>query len=99
MLRPNWHRGVKGIHKMMGVGMASQEEIREENRKIRRMRLLVDLTCSLLAQADLSYIEMLNLVEATRRTILEMFPGKEQAYDLIYRPRFERIIRERLNSN
>ena len=79
--------------------MPTPEEIREENRKIRRMRLLVDFTCSLLAQADLSYLEMLNLVEATRRTILEMFPGKEQAFELIYRPRFNRIIEERLRSN
>ncbi|HHM24221.1 MAG TPA: hypothetical protein ENJ23_04190 [Bacteroidetes bacterium] len=79
--------------------MPTPEEIREENRKIRRMRLLVDFTCSMLAQADLSYLEMLNLVEATRRTILEMFPGKEQAFELIYRPRFNRIIEERLRSN
>jgi hypothetical protein len=79
--------------------MATPEEIQEENRKIRRMRLLVDLTCSMLAQADLTHIEMLNLVAATRKTILEMFPGKEEAFDLIYRPRFERIIRERLKSN
>jgi len=75
------------------------EEIREENRRIRRLRLLVDLTCAMLAQADLSYVEMVNLVESTRRTILQMFPGKEQAFELIYRPRFNRIIQERINSN
>ncbi len=78
---------------------ALPEEIQEENRRIRRLRLLVDLTCSLLAQADLSYVEMLNLVESTRKTVLEMFPGKEQAFELIYRPRFNRIIQERMKSN
>jgi hypothetical protein len=79
--------------------MPSKEEIREENRKIRRMRLLVDLTCSLLAQADLSSVEMTNLVNATKQKVLELFPGKETTFDLIYKPRFTRIIRERLRSN
>jgi hypothetical protein len=30
-----------------------------------------------------------------RRAALAMFPGKELAYDLIYRPRLQRIMNER----
>jgi hypothetical protein len=30
-----------------------------------------------------------------RRAALTMFPGKELTYDLIYRPRLQRLINER----
>ncbi len=73
----------------------SAQEIREENRKIRQMKLLVDFTCALLAQADLTLKEMLNLTATAKKRVLELFPGKEATFDLIYKPRFERIIRER----
>jgi len=79
--------------------MATQKEIHEENRKLRQVRLLVDLTCSMLIQADITLPAMLNLVSATKKKILELFPDKESTFDLIYKPRFDRIIRERLNSN
>ena len=29
---------------------------------------------------------------ATRRVALEMFPGKERAFDLLYRPKFQRVM-------
>jgi hypothetical protein len=32
------------------------------------------------------------MVAATRRVALELFPGKEQAYDLIYQPRLQRLL-------
>ena len=79
--------------------MPRQVEIKEENRKIRRVRLLVDLTSSLLSQGNLSQTEMLNLVRATEETVLKIFPGKKDTFDLIYKPRFQRIIQERLRSN
>ncbi len=60
---------------------------------------MVDLVCSLLAQQDLSRIEMINLIDATRHTVLTLFPGKDLAFDLIYKPRLERIMRERLKSS
>ncbi len=33
-----------------------------------------------------------SLVEETKRLVLELFPDKEGLFDLIYRPRFYRII-------
>jgi len=33
-------------------------------------------------------------VAATRRRALELFPGKEDTFDLILAPRFARLIRE-----
>jgi hypothetical protein len=32
------------------------------------------------------------MVAATRRVALEMFPGKELVFDLIYRPQFQRLM-------
>jgi hypothetical protein len=70
------------------------EQIREEHRQIRYLRTIVDLTANVIMQSRLSRAEAERLVEATRRQILVLFPGKEQAYDIIYRPRFERLISE-----
>jgi len=61
--------------------------------------MIVDLTTALLYQEDLSINEALELVTATKRQVLALFPDKEETYDLIYKPRFERIIKERLKSN
>jgi hypothetical protein len=39
--------------------------------------------------------EASEMVADTRRAALAMFPGKELAFDLIYRPRLQRLMRER----
>lgn len=69
--------------------------MKEEERRIRRIRVAVNLTCSVLYQAELTRSQALELVEATRRFILELFPGKEGVYELLVKPRFERILKER----
>ena len=79
--------------------MPSKKEIDEENVKIRQLRTIVDFTVALLRQGNLSVCEALELVAATKRRVLTLFPDKEEVYDLLYKPRFERIIRERLESN
>ncbi|MFZ3200842.1 MAG: hypothetical protein ACLQMT_12995 [Candidatus Acidiferrales bacterium] len=70
----------------------TQEEIDEESRRIRRLRILVCLTLDTIAEGSLSPEEAAAMVAATRRVALEMFPGKEQAFDLIYRPKFQRVM-------
>lgn len=79
--------------------MKSQPDILAENKKIRKARLMVDLTFSMLAQSELTQVEMINLIRATRFTVLQLFPGKDSTFDLIYKPRLERIMNERLKSN
>jgi len=39
--------------------------------------------------------EASQLIASARQAALKMFPGKELAYDLIYRPRFQRLIHEK----
>jgi hypothetical protein len=70
----------------------TQEEIDEESRRIRRLRILVRLTLDTIAGGDLSAEEAAGMVAATRRAALEMFPGKERAFDLIYKPQFQRVM-------
>jgi hypothetical protein len=73
----------------------SPEAIKEETLKIRRLRVIVDLVSSLLRQSDLTLEEAVRLVQAVRKQALHLFPGKERTYDLIYAPRFARILREK----
>jgi hypothetical protein len=70
----------------------TQEQIDEESRRIRRLRILVRLTLESIAGGDLSAEEAAGMVAATRRAALEMFPGKERAFDLIYKPQFQRLM-------
>lgn len=70
----------------------TQAEIDDESRRIRRLRILVHLTIESIAAGDLSAEEAAGMVAATRRVALEMFPGKERAFDLLYRPKFQRIM-------
>ena len=70
--------------------------IQEEKKKIHRLRVLVDLTTSVLYQdIALTREEAQQLVRGAEEAILKMFPDKQQTFDLVLRPRFERILRER----
>jgi hypothetical protein len=70
----------------------TQEEIDEESRRIRRLRILVYLTLDTIAEGGLSPEEAAGMIAATRRVALQLFPGKERAFDLIYRPKFQRVM-------
>jgi hypothetical protein len=75
--------------------MPTAEELREEERKLRQLRLSVGLTMSAISQTNLSLEEASQMVAATRRLALRLFPGKEFAFDLIYQPRLRRLLAER----
>lgn len=66
--------------------------IREETRRIRRLQFLVRLTLTTIAEGQLSLEEASGMVAATRRTALELFPGKEAAFDMLYQPRLRRVL-------
>jgi len=83
------HANMETVPKPFGP---SQEEIDEESRRIRRLRILVHLTLDTILGGGLSAEEAAEMIAATRRAALEMFPGKERAFDLIYRPQFQRIM-------
>jgi hypothetical protein len=74
------------------VASPTQADIDEESRRIRRLRILVRLTLETIAAGDISAEEAAGMIAATRKIALEMFPGKERAFDLIYRPQFQRVM-------
>jgi hypothetical protein len=77
--------------------MGKKEEAVEENRKIRYLRYLVDFSILSIQEEDLSFEEAMGVVEEARRAACGLFPGKEEAFELIYRPRFNRAIRQKFH--
>ena len=64
----------------------------EEGRRLRRLRMVVDLTTNVIMQGRLSRREAEELVAAARSGILDLFPDKESTYELILAPRFARLL-------
>ena len=74
----------------------SPEELAEEGRKIRRLQMVVNMVMQVIAQdTSLTLDEASEMVADTRRLALGMFPDKEFAFNLIYWPRLQRMMRER----
>jgi hypothetical protein len=73
---------------------AQAPEAQDEQRRLRRLRAVVDLTTAVLMQGRLTPQEALEIVAAARQRALELFPDKEATYELILAPRFERLMRE-----
>lgn len=70
------------------------QALQEEQKRMRSLRVLVDLTACVIVQSRVSRTRAERMVEATRRKVLQLFPGTEETYDIIYRRRFERLIQE-----
>jgi hypothetical protein len=79
--------------------LADQEahrEREEENKKIRRLQLMISMVMSVIGQdPNLTLAEASELAAGAKRAALAMFPDKELAFDLLYKPRLQRLIRER----
>ena len=75
--------------------MATELEILEENRKVRRLQFVVNLVMSTVAQSDIPIEEASELVAQTRRYALNLFPDKASTYDMIYSPKFQRLLAEK----
>jgi hypothetical protein len=74
----------------------SPEELQEERRKIRRLQMMMDMVMSVIGQdTTLTVDEAAEMVADSRKAALAMFPDKELAYNLIYKPRLQRLMRER----
>ena len=73
----------------------SEAEILEENRKVRRLQFVVNLVLSVLGQSDMPVEEAAEMVAATRRFAISLFPDKGHTYDLIYQPKFQRLMAEK----
>lgn len=77
------------------TGMTTEERA-EEQKLIRRLQMMMNMVMQVIAQdGSLSIEEASQMIADSRRAALAMFPGKELAYDLIWKPRFQRLMRER----
>jgi len=79
-----------------GIVAPTPEELAEEQKLIRRMQMMMNMVMQVIAQdATLTIDEASQMIADSRKAALTMFPGKELAYDLIWKPRFQRLMRER----
>jgi hypothetical protein len=71
-------------------------EREEEARKIRRLQIMMSMVMSVISQdPDLTIEEASEMAANTKRAALAMFPDKEFAYDILYKPRLQRLMNER----
>ena len=71
-----------------------RQAVREENRRLRYLRFLVDLALMEIRAGRYTKPQAEKIVTNIRSQALQLFPGKELAFELIYRPRFRRTIAE-----
>jgi hypothetical protein len=79
-----------------GAQDRNSEEIQDEARKIRRLQVMISMVMSVISQdPNLTIEEASELTANARRAALAMFPGKELAFDILYKPRLQRLMTER----
>jgi hypothetical protein len=68
----------------------------EEARKIRRLQTMIGMVMQVISQdPKLTIEEASELAAGAKRAALAMFPDKEFTYDIIYKPRLQRLMNER----
>jgi hypothetical protein len=71
-------------------------EAADEARRIRRLQIMIGMVMSVIGQdPNLSLEEASELAAGAKRAALAMFPEKEFAYDILYKPRLQRLMNER----
>ena len=71
-------------------------EVEQEARLIRRLQVMISMVMSVISQdPNLTVEEAAELAAGAKRAALAMFPDKEFAYDILYKPRLQRLMNER----
>ena len=79
---------------MSDSGQANDVQL--EAQKIRRLQIMISMVMSVISQdPNLTIEEASELVAGAKRAALAMFPDKELAYDILYKPRLQRLMNER----
>jgi hypothetical protein len=74
------------------------QELEDERRKLRRLQIMMSMVMSVISQdAGMSVEEASELAANAKRAALAMFPDKEFAYDILYKPRLQRLMAERFH--
>ena len=73
-----------------------RSEQMDEAKRLRRLQVMMSMVMSVISQdPDLTLEEAAEMSANARRAALNMFPDKELAYDILYRPRLQRLMNER----
>jgi len=73
-------------------------EAKQEAQKIRRLQIMISMVMSVISQdPNLTVEEASELAAGAKRAALAMFPDKEFAYDILYKPRLQRLMQERFH--
>ena len=67
----------------------------DEEKKLKRLRFIVDFALEFIKTQDINHDSAITIVEGVRKHTLKLFPGKEEAFDIIYAPRFKRVLNEK----
>ena len=74
--------------------MASREQFADEARRAQKVRQVVDIATNLIMQSSMTRRDAESLVAVVRERVLVLFPEGEETYELIYAPRFKRLLAE-----
>jgi hypothetical protein len=75
---------------------SGQDAPDDEAKRLRRLQIMMSMVSSVISQdPSLTVEEASELAAGAKRAALALFPDKELAYDLLYKPRLQRLMRER----
>jgi hypothetical protein len=81
---------------LSGKASGRSNEAMEESRKIRRLQTMISMVMSVISQdPGLTLEEASEMAANARRAALTMFPDKALAFDILYKPRLQRLMNER----
>jgi hypothetical protein len=81
---------------LLPLDQAETQDSEDEARRIRRLQIMMSMVSSVISQdPSLTVEEASELAAGAKRAALAMFPDKELAYDLLYKPRLQRLMTER----
>jgi uncharacterized membrane protein len=72
-----------------------KQAITEETKKVRRLRFIVDFALQYIRTQEITHDQAIGVVEGVKKHALLLFPEKEEAFDIIYAPRFKRVLNEK----
>ena len=75
----------------------SEAEIKEKAQTNKASKATGRFFYGSIAQSPMSLDEARQIVQAVRGQAIRLFPGKEETFELLYTPRFRRLIAEKFS--
>ena len=72
-----------------------REALIDEEKRLKRLKFIIDLASAVIRRTDLPLDDAQKLIADAKEKALELFPDKEETFDLIYGSRFRRVLSEK----